>query len=122
MTEDESEIVVDKLGEKGTKYEEFLKEFPDNEIRWAIVDVKYSTVDGGKRNKVAFITWVPDSLTRATFRETIRVKSNGVMFSSLLKKPCKGYTRVIQANDLDDLEERAVIEKVSRTDTVRAVF
>ena len=38
-------------------YDNFLKEFPNNECRWAVYDFEYEVEDGGKRNKVVFYYW-----------------------------------------------------------------
>lgn len=42
LTDDEKEIVVEKTIEKGEDYSSFTKSFPDNDIRWCLLDFSYS--------------------------------------------------------------------------------
>ena len=51
-----TEIIVDKT-EKAQDYDEFLKDLPENECRWAIFDFEFEKEDGGRRNKITFISW-----------------------------------------------------------------
>jgi len=50
-----TEIVVDKTS-TASDYEEFLNDLPETECRWAIYDFEYQK-EGGKRNKIAFVSW-----------------------------------------------------------------
>lgn len=38
-------------------YEEFLESLPEDAPRYAVYDVEYETDDGGRRNKLVFISW-----------------------------------------------------------------
>jgi hypothetical protein len=51
-----TEIVVLKQS-TDADYETFLKEFPNDQCRWAVYDLEYEVEDGGKRNKVVFVYW-----------------------------------------------------------------
>lgn len=51
-----TDIVVLKTSDD-PDYESFLKEFPNDECRWAVYDLEYDVEDGGKRNKVVFVYW-----------------------------------------------------------------
>lgn len=50
-----TEIVVEKTS-SGT-YEDFLGDLPEGEPRFAIFDFEFEKEDGGKRNKILFISW-----------------------------------------------------------------
>ena len=51
-----TEIIVLKTSQD-PDYEAFLKEFPNDQCRWAVYDLEYDVEDGGKRNKVMFVYW-----------------------------------------------------------------
>jgi len=50
------EIVVEKESDNAD-YEEFLESLPEDAPRYAVYDVEYETDDGGRRNKLVFISW-----------------------------------------------------------------
>ena len=52
-----TEIVTLTTGEKNASYDDFLKELPADQCRWAVFDYEYETDDGGKRNKLVFFSW-----------------------------------------------------------------
>lgn len=51
-----TEVVVLKTSED-PDYEAFLKEFPNDQCRWAVYDLEYAVDDGGKRNKILYVYW-----------------------------------------------------------------
>ncbi|XP_065192596.1 uncharacterized protein LOC135823675 [Sycon ciliatum] len=119
LTEDESEIIPETSFDwaDGGLWPKLLAHFSplDQDIRWAVVNLPYTTDSGGKRNKVVFITWVPDTLTRKSMRESVRVKFNGVQFGTPMRKQAsKSGASLYQANDLDDLTLDSVLSKVTR--------
>mmetsp|Transcript_825 Transcript_825/g.2424 ORF Transcript_825/g.2424 Transcript_825/m.2424 type:complete len:83 (-) Transcript_825:90-338(-) len=60
---------------------------------------------------MVFATWVPDTLTRDTFKEAVRLKSSAVFFGGELKKrAAKDGAKNYQG----DLDVDAVLEAVSR--------
>jgi len=113
LTDDESEIVIAGTLNINEDYSNFISQFPDNDIRWAVLDFPYRTTNGGERSKLTLITWVPDTLVRENHKETARVKSNGVMmvgpFHELEGIQCK-----YQANDYDSLDRKNVLSKVAK--------
>ncbi|XP_065196557.1 uncharacterized protein LOC135828050 [Sycon ciliatum] len=123
LTEDESEIVPEtsidweENNGDGGLWAKLLAHFVglNQDIRWAIVNLPYTTTNGGKRNKVIFATWVPDTLTRRTMRESVRVKFNGVQLAGGMRKQASiDGVSMYQANDMDDLALAEVLAKVSR--------
>lgn len=56
-----TEIIV-KSKSDSRDYDDFLAELPENECRWAVYDLEYELVDGGKRNKLVFYHWCVMSL------------------------------------------------------------
>lgn len=56
LSPDNREIVVAKTS-NSTDYNDFLKELPPAECRYAIYDFEYEKGDEGKRNKICFFTW-----------------------------------------------------------------
>jgi hypothetical protein len=108
-------------------YSEFLSQFPaqgsamhgtcllmSTEIRWAILDFPYLTLNGGRHSKLTFISWVPDDLRRPSMRETIRIKSTGVFCSGVLRSQMKSFDCIYQANCIDDLQRTNILDKVFR--------
>lgn len=47
-------------------YEKFLEDLPDDHPRWAVYDFHYEVEDGGKRNKLVFISWCARALVLHT--------------------------------------------------------
>lgn len=60
ITADKTQIVLEKTGMRAETdektYEEFLKELPTDECRYAVYDWKVEK-DGGIRNLLIFYTW-----------------------------------------------------------------
>jgi cofilin len=56
LSDDKKEIVVDGRS-SNPDYEEFLKQLPENDCRWAVYDFAYKLEDGSQRNKLCFFSW-----------------------------------------------------------------
>ena len=56
LSPDSTEIVVDKAV-KQEDYDEFIKDLPETECRWAIYDFGFQKEDGSLRNKITFLSW-----------------------------------------------------------------
>eukprot|EP00931_Biecheleriopsis_adriatica_P076431 TRINITY_DN50144_c0_g1_i1.p1 TRINITY_DN50144_c0_g1~~TRINITY_DN50144_c0_g1_i1.p1 ORF type:complete len:134 (+),score=48.20 TRINITY_DN50144_c0_g1_i1:84-485(+) len=93
---DGGKIVLDQEGDKEKTYEDFVALMPDDEPRFAVVDVKYTTEDGREQEKLAFIAWSPD---------TCGVKPKMLYSSSkdAISKKLTGIHKQLQINDKDDL-------------------
>jgi len=75
--------------------------------RYAVFDVAYDTAGEGQRNKITFISWVPDDAPQYP----------RMMYSSskdALKRALNGLAADVQANDQDDIEWETILSKVAR--------
>ncbi|TEB22992.1 actin cross-linking [Coprinellus micaceus] len=100
-----TEIVVEKTS-SGT-YEDFLGDLPEGEPRFAIFDFEFEKEDGGKRNKILFISWSPDGS---------KIKQKMVYASSkdALRRSLQGIAFEVQGTDLEEVSHETVLEKVSK--------
>merc|ERR1711988_1044277 len=98
ITDDKTAIEIEQEGEKAKTYDDFLAAMPENEPRYAVVDVEYTTDDGRPQDKIVFFLWSPD---------TCGVKDKMLYASSkdAIRKKLNGIAREIQANDRSELEE-----------------
>jgi len=71
------EIVVDKIGDKNSTWEQFLEELQEDKPCWATYHLDY-TCSAGKRNKTTFIQWIPS-------RATAKDKMQYAMWSNNIK-------------------------------------
>jgi len=99
-----TEIVIDKTGDPSSTYDEFLKTLPDNDCRYAVATVHYTTPAEGERTKIVFFLWAP---------EGSKVKSKMLYAGSkdTVKKGLPGIQTEIQGTDKSEVELNAVIEK-----------
>lgn len=118
LTKDETQIVVEHAEPASTSLADshaaLLALLPEQEPRWLVLNFPYRTTSGGRRNKIALVSWCPDTLTRPTMKESARIKMSAVTCFGSVKRACKGADCSIQANDLEDLSWSAVLAKVSR--------
>ncbi|PPQ79132.1 hypothetical protein CVT24_012564 [Panaeolus cyanescens] len=101
-----TEIVVkDTSTEKD--YDAFIESLPEDECRWAVYDVEFEKEDGGKRNKLAFISWVP---------ETAKIKQKMIFASSrdALRRSLVGIQVEVQATEYAEVSYEIVLDKANR--------
>jgi len=94
--ENKKTIVVAAEGDKSNSYDDFLKALPENEPRYCLADVEYTTKSGAQHSKVVFVFWCPDS---GQVREKMLYASS----KDSIKKAMLGIQLEIQANDMDDV-------------------
>lgn len=115
---DESEIIVKATVEaspSGGQWPALRQNFGPQEVVWAAISFPYTTSSGGQRSKFLFVTWVPDTLTRSTFKETVRLKSGGVMLAAELHQAAaRDGGKKYQANGDADLEIWEVLKTVAK--------
>ncbi|ODQ53099.1 cofilin [Saitoella complicata NRRL Y-17804] len=101
-----TEIIVEKTS-NSADYEEFLACLPENDCRYAVYDVEFEKAGEGKRNKIAFYTWSPD---------TAPIKSKMVYASSKesLRRSFNGIGAEIQGTEFSEVSWDAVLEKMMR--------
>jgi len=51
-----TEIVVEKTSTE-KDYEEFIKDLPEKECRYAVYDFEFAKEGAGIRNKIVFLSW-----------------------------------------------------------------
>ena len=108
MNDAMTEIKVLKTGGKEATYDEFLKELPDAECRYAVFDVDYvDPKTQSSRNKITFFAWCPD---------VAKVKPKMIYASSKeeLKKRLVGLACEIQGSDQGDIEFDEVVKTIIR--------
>eukprot|EP00927_Polykrikos_kofoidii_P057589 TRINITY_DN51739_c0_g1_i1.p1 TRINITY_DN51739_c0_g1~~TRINITY_DN51739_c0_g1_i1.p1 ORF type:complete len:178 (+),score=26.39 TRINITY_DN51739_c0_g1_i1:101-634(+) len=113
--DDERIAVTYEVPVYGATWEEIMQLFDPNDIAWAVVNFQF-TVEGGDRyEKLALITWAPDSMRRGSMLETARRKSAAVLLANHFRVPLTGEALFyIEANDKDDLMLEGLVAKVSR--------
>lgn len=112
LTEDFKQIVVEKLAEPSSTYDEFLKDMKAAEdvdqCRFAVFDAEFSTKDGQPRNKIVFFMWSPE-------RAKIKQKMVYAASKDALKKALgEGIGKEVQANDQSDLKWDNVLEIIMK--------
>lgn len=82
--ENKKTIVIDKKGTRDMTYEDFCKEMPENDCRYGVIDLAFSTVDDRPTSKLVFITWNPDTanvrskMLYSGSKEALKTALNGV--------------------------------------------
>ncbi|CAK5284052.1 unnamed protein product [Mycena citricolor] len=106
LNKDNTEIVVEKTSEL-TDYDEFLKDLPETEPRWAVYDFEFEKEGAGKRNKLVFYSWTPDDA---------KVKAKMVAASSkdALRRALVGIAVEIQGTEFSEVAYEAVLDKASK--------
>ena len=106
LNDDNTEVIVEKTAEPGTSYDDFQGSLPPTDCRYAVYDFEYE-VDGGKRNKLVFAVWAPDSS---------KIKSKMLYASSKdnFRKKLVGIGTEIQATDASEIAHEEVLEKILR--------
>ncbi|KAF8713268.1 Actin depolymerization factor/cofilin -like domain protein, partial [Rhizoctonia solani] len=111
LSDDLKEIVVEKTS-NDPDYDTFLKDLPEvtliDEPRWAVYDVEYEKTGAGKRNKLIFFSWNPDSAT-------IKKKMVYSASKDAIRKSLDGIAAEIQGTASDEVSKDSVLDKVSRS-------
>ena len=103
LNEKKTQIVIDKIGEVGQTYDDLVATLPEDDCRYAAVDIKFSTSDGRETSKLVFLTWVPDTAK-------IRAKMLYAGSKKVLQSELNGIGIQINANDFSDLDFESVIK------------
>ena len=51
------EIIVDKVGDRETSYEDFTNSLPENDCRYAIYDFDFVTAEDVQKSRIFYILW-----------------------------------------------------------------
>jgi cofilin len=103
INDKKTKIIVEKTGEVGEGYDEFVESLPENEPRYGAIDIKFETDDGRETSKLVMITWIPDT-------GKIRPKMLYAGSKAILKSCLDGIGIMINANDLSDLDFESAIK------------
>jgi len=113
LSADQKQIIVEKTGEKGAPYEEFLENMKviasKGECRYAVYDVPSETKEGQKTQKIVFFMWSPDEST--VKQKMVYASSKSALTHAL---GSEGIAKFIQASDLCDLNFAAVQQCVKQ--------
>jgi len=118
FSDDISKIVVLKEGankvpqnappnEKNKKWAEMLEELPENDVRYAVIDIFYETSEG-LRAEIYFISWAPDTAT-------IKRKMLCAASKDALKNALQGIRNHLQATCKSDLDLAAIISEKTKS-------
>jgi len=118
FSEDISKIVVVSEGantvsqnapaaEKNKKWEQMLDQLPENDVRYAVIDIFYDTSEGS-RTEIYFISWAPDTAT-------IKRKMLCASSKDALKNALQGIRNHIQATCKADLDLAAIINEKTKS-------
>ncbi|CAE6393086.1 unnamed protein product, partial [Rhizoctonia solani] len=95
LTEDFHSITVDKTS-NDNNFDEFIAQLPQTEPRWAVYDFSFEKDGGGKRNKLVFFGWSPES-------SQIKHKMVYAASREVLRKSLQGTSVEIQVTDLSEI-------------------
>ena len=88
-------------------YAELLKELPADECRWAVYDANFELTDGGKRQKICLISWIPDIAKDP--KDKMRYATSKADFRKALGE---GIFAELQATDADEADQAALEYKL----------
>jgi len=105
LNDTNTEIIVEKTAPPTAKWEDFVKDLPKEDCRYAAYDFQFSTPEGGNREKILFVLWSSDNS---------KTKSKMLYTSSkdAIKKKLNLMSNDIQATDAAEIDYKVVLEKV----------
>ncbi|KAK7202525.1 cofilin [Myxozyma melibiosi] len=106
LNDAKTEIVVDQKS-TSSSYDDFIGELPENDCRYAVYDFEYELGAEGKRSKICFYIWSPD---------TAPVRSKMLYASSkdAIRRALTGISSEIQGTDFSEVAYESVFDKVSK--------
>lgn len=104
ISDDKKLIVMEKAVESAT-YDDFVKQLPEKDCRYAVFDFNYELGESGHRNELIFIVWCPDT-------SAVHMKMLYAASKDAVKKKLVGISHEIQATELSELSKHEVTEKV----------
>ncbi|KAI7898465.1 uncharacterized protein BX663DRAFT_461812 [Cokeromyces recurvatus] len=107
LSDNNQEIVVDKTSDN-LDYDSFLADLPPNEPRYAVYDFEYEKPGEGKRSKITFYAWIPDT-------SKVRQKMLYASSKDALRRNLVGLAIEIQGTDASEVDYEAVLDKASRS-------
>ena len=90
------EIVVEKVGERTTSFEDFASSLPAEDCRFAIYDFDFTTAEDVPKSRIFYVLWSPDS---AKIRSKMLYASSNDRF----KRELDGIQVELQATDASEV-------------------
>jgi len=84
LIEDKKLIKIDKIGQRDATYQDFCDALPENEPRYGLIELEFTTKDGRPTSKLVFVSWNPDSgsirnkMIYSASKESIKSALSGV--------------------------------------------
>ncbi|GCD93748.1 actin-binding ADF family protein [Embleya hyalina] len=106
LNKDNTEIVVEKTS-TSQDYDDFIADLPETECRWAVYDFEFEKEGAGKRNRLTFVSWAPD---------TAKIKQKMLFASSkdALRRSLVGIAVEIQGTEYSEVAYESVLDKANR--------
>ncbi|CAG9323527.1 unnamed protein product [Blepharisma stoltei] len=101
--EGESQVIVERVGDLASTYQDFVSSLPHNEPRFVVYDYEFRKDDGITSNKIVFIHWSPDN----------SIVKNKMIYASTkenLKRRFSGIHREVQACSVSEVEESEIVQ------------
>ncbi|XP_075521967.1 actin-depolymerizing factor 3 isoform X2 [Primulina tabacum] len=97
IEEKQKQVMVEKLGEPGQSYDDFITFLPADECRYAVFDFEFLTKENVPKSRIFFIAWSPD---------TARVRNKMIYASSKdrFKRELDGIQIELQATDPSEMD------------------
>ncbi len=99
ITEDGRNATVESVGARSADFADFKSKMPNDQPRYAIFDLEYSTADGRKESKLVFVMYSPDLCTKGTLRFVYAQNKDAI------KAKMSPVHKELQINDAADLNE-----------------
>ena len=108
LNDDKTQIVV-KETSTDPSYDAFLDKLPENDCLYAVYDFEYQISESeGKRSKIVFITWSPDSAP-------IRSKMVYAASKDALRRALNGVYTDVQGTDFSEVSYEDILSKITQT-------
>ena len=106
IDEKAQEVIVEKIGEPISSYEDFAASLPETECRYAIYDFDFVTEENCQKSKIFFIAWSPD---------ISRVRSKMLYASSKdrFKRELDGIQVELQATDPTEMSLEVIMSRAN---------
>ena len=105
--QDKKTITIEKMGPREATYDDFVGELPDNDCRYGLIDLDFSSDDGRPTSKLVFISWNPDTAS-------VRPKMLYSGSKEAIKSALTGVGIHINATDHSELDLETSILPVVR--------
>jgi len=105
ISDDNTRIVVAEKATSDKSYDDFVKNLPENDCRYAVFDMEF-TAQGMTKQKICLFVWSPDT-------SPIRQKMLYASSKDAIKKKLIGFAKEIQCTDHEELDMDNVVNQLS---------